>query len=272
MRTSTPTGRRVLLAALVILLLGACAEPQADPAPAPELGHVHGLGLNPGDDRLHVATHDGLFVLEDGEASRIGEATHDLMGFSVAGKNRFLASGHPVGGSLPEPMGLVHSDDGGMTWEQVSLGGEADLHGLDVDGDVIVAHDSVGGRILISDDGGQTFDTLAEMQALDVALLADGEVLVAGADGALTRFDDESGERLPEAPGLVTIDRAPLGLVGVGPEGQVWISPDAESWTSRGQLDGVPAALETGTARWYAATSTGIYASDDEGASWQQLM
>lgn len=273
MRTSTPSGRSILTAALLILGLGACAEPQADDAPAAVLGHVHGLGLNPGDGRLHVATHNGLFVLEGRELRHVGENTHDLMGFGVVGEDRFVASGHPVGGSLPEPMGLVQSTDAGATWEQVSLGGEADLHSLDVDGDTIAAHDSVGGRILISADGGQTFDTLAEMDALDVLLLDSETILVAGVDGVLTRLDADGSQSLSEAPGLVNVDRAALGYVGVGPDGQVWTSTDgdARTWTTRGRLDGMPAALETGEDRWYAATSTGIHASDDQGVSWERI-
>lgn len=40
----------------------------------------------------------------------------DLMGFTVAGPDRFLASGHPgPGADLPEPLGLVESRDGGQS-------------------------------------------------------------------------------------------------------------------------------------------------------------
>ena len=121
--------------------------------------------------------------------------------------------------------------------------------------------------------GGQTFDTLAEMDALDVLLLDSETVLVAGVDGVLTRLDADGSQSLSEAPGLVNVDRAALGYVGVGPEGQVWTSTDgdARTWTTRGRLDGMPAALETGEDRWYAATSTGIHASDDQGVSWEKV-
>ncbi|WP_375000172.1 hypothetical protein [Aeromicrobium sp. CTD01-1L150] len=270
MSISTITRRGTLPAALgFLLLLGACAEPEADTGPEPAIGHVHGLGVNPGDDRLHVATHFGLYVLDDGELRRVGHDTHDLMGFTVVGEDRFLASGHPVGGDLPEPMGLVRSDDGGLTWEPVSLTGRADLHGLDADGDDLAAYDSFSGRVLTSTDAGRTFETVGEVEALDVALTGGGDVAVAGADGVLRLMGGAGEERLGDAPGLVTIDRVPGGLVGLGPDGRVWVSSDARSWTGRGQVDGVPAAFTVDGDRWYSASSTGLYVSDDEGASWR---
>ncbi len=272
MRHSMMTRQRVLLASLALLLgLGACAEPQADASPTAAGGHVHGLGVNPSDERLYVATHFGLFVLDEDELQRVGEAEHDLMGFAVAGPDSFWASGHPIGGELPQPMGLVRSDDNGQTWDQVSLGGEADLHSLDVEGEAMAAYDSLEGRVLTSDDAGQTFRTALRVPALDVVLDAEGDTIVARSDGALLRVQGSDTQILGDAPRLVMIDRSEEGLVGIGPDGGVWVSEDAGSWTSRGTLDGVPVALEVGGPRWYAATSTGLYVSDDEGSSWQGI-
>src|SRR3712207_486131 len=80
--------------------------------------HVHGLGINPADGALYSATHTGRWRAPDGEtkASRVGEHYHDLMGFTVAGPNRFLASGHPgAQADLPPLMGLQRSTDGGRS-------------------------------------------------------------------------------------------------------------------------------------------------------------
>ena len=272
MRTFTPARRSTIVAALMILLLGACADPQAEPAGVSAFGHVHGLGLNPKDGRLYVATHNGLFVVDDGEAQRVGHLEHDLMGFAVVAPNTFLASGHPASGDLPDPMGLVRSDDYGLSWEPVSLVGESDLHSLDVEDDTIAAYDSTASRVLFSKDAGRTFDTLATIEAIDTALLDADTVLVAGTDGVLSLVDDEGSERLEGTPGLAFVDRASQGLAALGPDGQVWVSGDARSWSGRGQLDGVPAALETGGRRWHAATSTGIYTSSDKGASWEKVL
>src|SRR5687768_15629237 len=64
-----------------------------DPGPI----HVHGLGINPKDGALFVATHTGLFRAGAGEsrASRVADRFQDTMGFTVVGPDRFLGSGHP---------------------------------------------------------------------------------------------------------------------------------------------------------------------------------
>jgi len=115
--------RRAIVSALIVALatvLGtACSRD--DPASGrlesspPVLGHVHGVGIDPLDGRLYVATHHGLF--RDGaaglEKSVPQRPDRDLMGFLVAGPGVFLASGHPSAReATPDPLGLVRSTDG----------------------------------------------------------------------------------------------------------------------------------------------------------------
>ncbi len=95
----------------------------------PGVSHVHGLGLNPADGALIVATHHGAFRIPPGgdEADRIGDSFQDTMGFTVAGRNRFLGSGHPdvkgMQAGQPARLGLIESADGGATWSALSLSG-----------------------------------------------------------------------------------------------------------------------------------------------------
>lgn len=72
-------------------------------ADEPGVSHVHGLGINPADGSLIVATHYGSFRIPAGgdDAERIGESFQDTMGFTVAGADHFLGSGHPA----VSPMG-----------------------------------------------------------------------------------------------------------------------------------------------------------------------
>ena len=50
------------------------------------MAHVHALGIDPADGRLYVATHFGLFALSnEGQASKVGTAGQDTMGFTVVG-------------------------------------------------------------------------------------------------------------------------------------------------------------------------------------------
>ncbi|MGQ0433700.1 MAG: F510_1955 family glycosylhydrolase, partial [Microthrixaceae bacterium] len=59
-----------------------------DPAPGfvspEEIVHLHGLGLNPKDGRIYLATHSGvLLVGGDGVVTRIADRYQDTMGFAV---------------------------------------------------------------------------------------------------------------------------------------------------------------------------------------------
>jgi hypothetical protein len=95
--------------------------------------HVHGLGIDPADNALFIATHTGLFRVgeRDSKAVRVGGNHQDTMGFTVVGENRFLGSGHPdLRTDLPPLLGLIESTDGGASWETISLLGEADFHVL----------------------------------------------------------------------------------------------------------------------------------------------
>ncbi len=106
--------------------------------------HVHGLGVDPADGTLYVATHFGVFrVTNDGERERVADRWQDTMGFAVVGPGHFLGSGHPdLQEDLPASLGLIESTDGAETWQAVSMQGEADLHAIEPVGDRIYAYDS----------------------------------------------------------------------------------------------------------------------------------
>src|SRR5687768_8840666 len=113
----------------------AASEPVTPEDPGPV--HVHGLGVNPSDQALFIATHTGLFRVGEGEqsAQRVGDRYQDTMGFTIVGPNRFLGSGHPDINearekNLPALLGLIESTDEGGSWQPISLSGEADFHVL----------------------------------------------------------------------------------------------------------------------------------------------
>lgn len=261
------------------------AEPsEASSAEAHVMGHVHGLGVDPADDTLYVASHFGVFRVEDGEPVRVADRWMDAMGFVVVGENHFLGSGHPdPDENLPPSLGLVESTDAGETWEPVSLLGEADLHSIAPAGERIYAYDSASQSLLVSEDR-QRWDLIAQLLALrDIA--ADERdpdtVYATTSKGELVRSTD-GAEPSPVygAPKMLSaIDFEPEGpLVGVTYDGTVMVSPspdgqDGESqWQEAGNLEGVVEALDANPGRWHAATSTGIYESTDNGATWEVVL
>jgi hypothetical protein len=86
----------LILAVAATLLAGRAGEAGDAAGDDPGVVHVHGLAPDPDDpEAILAATHTGLFRIEDGQGARVGDAHHDLVGFTVTDDGAFLASGHP---------------------------------------------------------------------------------------------------------------------------------------------------------------------------------
>ena len=236
-----------------------------DPGPL----HIHGLGVNPSDGSLYLATHTGLFQLPKGEtskssATRIADRYQDTMGFKVVGPDRFIGSGHPDGREgLPPLLGLIESDDAGERWKPVSLLGEADFHVLEASGPVVFGFDSTGGRLMRSDDQGQTWERRSAPEPLFGVAIdpADSDRLLASGESGLHRSVDggETWEPLSRETGLIEWpENGGPYLAGV--DGTIRSSDDGgETWKVAGNVSGSPVAFE-------AAAPTELYVALDDGS------
>lgn len=276
-RTSLVTAT---LALTTTLLAVGCSKgtPSASPsADDTEVGHIHGLGIDPADDTLYVATHFGLFhVKDDQEPSRVADRYQDTMAFTVVGPGNFLGSGHPdLREDLPSHLGLIESTDAGRTWKPVALQGEADFHILEPAGDVLYAYDATSGRLLRTEDRG-TFEAVLTAPLLSLAATETQDQLIATTDQAqLITINPETGEtRKLGGPTTTYLDTAPDGtLAGIAPDGTVRISTDdGQSWREAGSIDGQPAAFTISEQGWYAATETTVFRSTDAGATWARVL
>ena len=253
--------------------------PAADPGPV----HVHGLGVNPADGALFIATHTGLYRVEQGErkAERVGGRYQDTMGFTIVGPNRFLGSGHPDVNearekNLPSRLGLIESTDKGESWQPISLSGEADFHVLRLAGERVYGYDASNDRLLVSSDRGRSWQELEKPGPLvDLAVdPGDGRRIVVASAGGLedglfeSRDGGESWKRVSEAVALLAWP-GPLYLVAGG--GQVFVSRDGgRRLEHQGEIGGQPAALVAeGPRELYVALHDGtIKRSTDGGATW----
>lgn len=245
----------------------------------PNLSHVHGIGRNPGDGDVRVASHHGLWRIEDGgEPKLVGEHQHDFMGFEVLGEDHFIASGHPSGArSLPPHMGLIESRDGGRSWKSRSLMGDADFHALRHDAGTSYGWNSQDGALMSSRDL-RSWRTLQEgMAVLDLA--ARGEHLLVTSPRSDTEIDllrssdrGRTFEPVGDAPQLVRLAWRRDGLTGVDPDGTVWNSIDRGlRWTRAGTIEDMPDALAADGDGLLAAAGGRILESRDAGATWTQL-
>jgi hypothetical protein len=282
--------RPVAIAALAtaLLLLG-CGETNDQPsAPAtsgdPGVIHIHGLGRNPADDALFVATHTGLFRLgsSDRSAERVAGLYQDTMGFTVVGPDHFLGSGHP--GSIehdPPFLGLIESRNAGQKWRPISLRGEVDFHVLEAHGKTVYGFgsdwDTREARFLRSDDAGRTWTRLAPPEGLLGLAIdpQDSRVSVALGEqrGWVSRDGGASWRPLGIPGGMVTWTRE-LGLVAVDLGGVVRsASEPTGEWNEVGRLPGTPAALEgVGDELLAASHEARVVSSRDGGQTWRDLM
>lgn len=246
----------------------------------PGVAHVHGLGIDPADGTLFVATHNGTFrVPDEGPAERVGDSFQDTMGFTVAGPGQFLGSGHPDMAGMqegqPGQLGLIESTDAGDTWESLSLSGEVDFHGLAYAHDQVYGWDSGSGRFMVSSDR-ENWETRSTLNLHGFAVDPSDENHIVGAtpDGLAVSSDGgATWARAAAAPPVVALawDET-SGLWGVTPDGQVQHSSDSDTWEAAGSLPGPPQALLASADTLYAAAEdggvTGIYQSADSGRTW----
>jgi len=252
--------------------------PFADPGPV----HVHGLGINPADGSLFIATHTGLFRVgkDSQKAVRVAARYQDTMGFSIVGPNRFLGSGHPDAREqeLPPLLGLIQSTDAGKTWQPISLLGEADFHVLRSTDRNVYGYDASNDRLLASADDGRSWAELDQPAPLvDLAPNpGDARRLVATAIGSLEQGMYASGnggrswQRLNDAVGHLAWP-APERLYLIDETGRTLISSDGgRRLVERGDVGGQPAALlAVGRDELYVALHDGtIKRSTDGGATW----
>lgn len=262
--TNLPHQRHLRFRPRVLLTIAAAGMALAGCAP------VDRTPASPADDRVYLATHDGLSRYDESGPVRVGPVI-DLMGFTVAGPDHFYASGHPGPGvELPEPVGLIESLDGGVTWAPLSRQGQSDFHALTSSDAGVVGFDGAATSITTDGTTWRELDPPVAPYALTAS--SDGAVLLATSESGLIR-SIEAGDT------WTAVDRAPLlqvvdwserqTAVGVTPDGTVAVSDDnGNSWSERGRVNGPPqavAALRTaqGQLRVLVVTDDGVWESTD---------
>ena len=200
------------------------------------LDHVHAAVYVDGE--LLIGTHTGIAAVDpsSGQVSERGPSQDDFMGLAGSA-DVLVGSGHPGAGStLPDPVGLIRSADGGETWETVSLTGEIDFHALAMDGDR-VAGSATAGELLYSEDAGASWTTIAQGEFTSLAWfqgqlwIADGSTLSTWAPG------DSALTPAAATPGVLVAASTDGSLLWVlQPDGSLLTSADGVAWTLAGSV------------------------------------
>jgi photosystem II stability/assembly factor-like uncharacterized protein len=251
---------------------------------------VNSLEVEPGSGALLVTTNRGFWRVTPGREPEQIRGTATARGRSApvggflevlpTGPRELLGSGHPdARGALPEYLGLLRSEDGGTTWSSLSRLGEADLHRMVEKHGRLYAFDAVLGALLISADGGKTFEERFTPQETMVELEIDPgdpeRVLIASEE---TTFRSEDGGRrwrpLARAPGTRLAWPAEDRLYRAEADGRVSVSADGgERFEPVGQLEGEPARMKAVDAdHLYVVLETGAILETRDGArSWKAV-
>lgn len=272
--------RALAAASAVALLAAACApaQPVGQDGQANPYGHIHDMTADPATGQVLLATHDGLFDVTASPAIQISP-TIDLMGFAAtADPGHYYASGHPGEGSdLSDPVGLIHSEDGGKTWEPLSRPGESDFHALTVTRDGIIGYD---GRLRQTKDS-RTWTTLeTAFEPFSLAGSHAGAAVLATTEQGLQRSTNggTTWESPANAPLLLFTAFADAATVaGIDADNTVHISRDAGlTWQTAGSITGRPAAITARPGKdkkvqiWVATTS-GVQHTPDSGATFTPI-
>lgn len=262
--------------------------------------HLHGVGFDHERELLYLASHFGLYVLDEtGDLFIVGDSRDDHMGFTMHPDDpkTLYRSGHPYG--EPGNLGVERSTDGGRTWDQIFTGVEdetVDFHSMAIspaDPDVLVG--SYRGAIYVTEDGGENW-TIADGAGLPAVGTcwgaqclatdtADRETIYGGTAEGLFRSDDlgDSWELVTDmlTIGILVHPESPEQLWGFVPEGIVTTTDGGDSWelfldhTAFREEEMVfgfavdysdPASLFAGT------SADRVFRSDDGGEIWSVVL
>lgn len=276
----------VLVLAAVLLFAGG-----NNPVAFPD---IHGMSFTGDGDQLRVATHTGLVLYEDGSWSKPDLPVNDYMGYSGT-EDGFFSSGHPGAGSqLPDPLGLVRSDDQGANLSTIDFLGETDFHvmGASYYNETVFvlnprANSSLPAGLHYSQDGGATWEasTADGLNAAPFQIAVhpsdDGWVAAATQQGLFVSEDFGATFTLVGNPGIVTVvafdpngERLLFGFerlfsytLNNGQIVELTETPDIDAEEAILYIAVNP--LAKGIA--FATSDRDIFISSDGGESWMQI-
>lgn len=252
--------------------------------------YVNALDVDARDGSLLLTTNRGFWRIDPekdtvarvrgtmtagGQSSTVGT----FLEVKSTGPGRMIGSGHPdQRGTLPNFLGLIDSDDAGRSWHAVSRLGDADLHKIVLKHDKLYAFDAVLGAMLISGDGGKTFEEQFTPRGLIIDFDVDPEDpkhIFAANDSALFRSENggKSWRATVQGEGIRLDWPAPDAFYRAEKDGTVQRSRDGGgSWERVGAVPGEPYKFKsTGPEQLYLALSDGtVMQTKDGGKKWTE--
>lgn len=163
-----------------------------------EWRHVHGVGIDPVDSSiLYIATHGDFYQSRNGAPPvKVDKVRADYMAFNAPPDkdSPLYASGHPSSGGN---TGLIKSDDGGVTWQQVAtiLEPPVDFHAMSVsksNPNMILGFDSAARGLFKTTDAGKTWSSIEYPDYISALAISpnDSQLIFAGTGKGIFKSSD----------------------------------------------------------------------------------
>lgn len=251
---------------------------------------INALDIDPTNGDFLLTTNKGFWRIgaKDQKLTQVkgrieADGKKDTVGtfleLEPVGGGRLLGSGHPDNqNTLPQFLGFIESEDNGKTWKVLSRLGDADLHKIVTAHGKLYAFDAVLGAMLISSDGGRTFDERFTPRGLIIDFVVDPEdenFILASTEDQLFRTEDAGERWRPVVSGLGIRLAWPQGgpVIRAESDGTISTSTDrGATWQPIGKVEGEPYKFETtdDPQHLYLALSDGtIVETTDGGKSWK---
>ena len=249
----------------IVALLGFSNSASAETLDS--VSHIHHVKVV--EKKVLVLTHEGLFELvKRNEMKLVGKEKIDVMGFSTLGK-ALLASGHPaVGSTMPNPIGLVKSIDGGLSWKAVSLVGKVDFHFLEGAGSDLYGADSQSGKFMYSADSGLTWKILGENNITDIAVSPKKSgmaIAIKDSELLLTNNAFKTSSKIKSSLKITQIEWRESGLYALSGSSLYKSTNIGRTWTELSSFKGAPGILSVSDQLMLVTVGSDIYTSKNKG-------
>ena len=247
--------------ALMALSNGASAET------LDSVSHIHQVKVV--ENKMLVLTHEGLYELvKKNDMKLVGKEKLDVMGFTALGKALF-ASGHPAQGSKSvNPMGLVKSIDGGLSWKAISLVGKVDFHFLEGAGSDLYGADSQSGNLMYSADSGKSWRSLGANTFADIAVspeMSGTAIALKNSELVFTENAFKTSSKIKSALKFTQIEWRNSGLYALSGNSLYKSTNKGRTWTELSKFKGAPGILSASDQMMLVTVGSDIYTSSSAG-------
>ena len=263
--------RYFFIALMIIALPGFGSNANAETLKS--VSHIHHVKV--AGNKVLVLTHEGLFELVGkNDMKLVGKERIDVMGFVSLG-DVLVASGHPaVGSTTPNPIGVIKSVDGGLTWKSISLSGKVDFHYLEGSGSDFYGADSQTGKLMYSADSGVTWNTLGANTFTDIAvspMKSGTAIAIKDSELLLTQNAFKTSRKIESSLKITQVEWRKSGLYALSGNSLYKSTNSGKTWIKQSILKGAPGILSASDQLMLVTVGSDIYTSKNKGKSFTKI-